>query len=758
VKGPNGGGVLSTLFLYEIKMLLRDTRTILITVVAPLVVFPIYILVLNLVEEREEEALQEATYTYAVIGSRASWAEELVDAAVRLEASRDDSTRAPVRFERKLVVDPEAALEAGDLHLVVEGLSVEEWDSIRAEEDDGAVAEESGGEGMGSSGSGKTGEEYAAAEEEDMERPMVPALRILFRAESDFSSEARERLTNNLLDVRRARRDTAYRAAGFPVTVENVASFSSESVATPAKEAGGFLGIALTPFLVLLMLSGGSIVAVDAISGEKERGTLETLLTSAADRRDIVRAKLLAVIVVGLAVSVINVANLLAYLVLGLIDLPASLAVQVNVFQLLLLLGLFVPVAVLIGSALLLLSGAAKSFKEYQIYFYPVFVAFTVPSFAAALPGVELRSAIAVVPLAGIAVAVREILQGKVDLPFIALAIISTGGLGLWLAHLTQENLSNEKLISGSDLDEADLKGGAALFPRHVIRWFLALWVVFFVVSLWFGERLGIQGQILVNLVGIFFGGSLVMIGRYRLDPIRAFSLRMPHPAAWLAVLMGAPAALIVGVGLAELVNTYIFPVPQELLESFGQSLVEPEMALWQIILFLAVMPGIFEELAFRGILLHGLRDRIRRPWLLALAVGAVFGLFHVSLFRIVPTGFLGFVLTWVVLLGGSIYPAMLWHGLNNAIAIVPDRLGWVSEDFSPEGWWVVPAGVVLLLSLWILKKTGPRGGKGSVRAEGGLAGPRPGGPRSPGARPVDSSPSVVQSVETPSSGSGEDT
>ncbi len=186
----------------------------------------------------------------------------------------------------------------------------------------------------------------------------------------------------------------------------------------------------------------------------------------------------------------------------------------------------------------------------------------------------------------------------------------------------------------------------------------------------------------------------------------------MPHPASWVAVLLGAPAALVLGVGLAQLVNTYVFPVPQELLESFGQALAGPDLPVWQMALFLAVMPGIFEELAFRGVLLHGLRKRIRRPWLLALAVGLIFGAFHVSLFRIAPTAFLGFILTLVVLFSGSIYPAMAWHALNNAVAILPERLGWFPEDFSPEGWWAVPAGLVLLVALWILKRTGPGRGK----------------------------------------------
>ncbi|MGD8361529.1 MAG: ABC transporter permease subunit [Gemmatimonadota bacterium] len=708
--------VLGTLFRYEMRMLLRDTRTILIAIVAPLIMFPAYILVVNYVDSREQQALEEETYRYAVSGSRAGWAEGVVKAAIALDESDPDTSRAPVSFEFRNPPDPMGALEAGDIHVVVEGFSAPEWDSIRAEERE---AEEEAREEEASGGEAAEAD-TAHAEEE----PSLPAVRILYRGNSDFSEAARTRLRERILEVRATQRDSVLLSSGFPVAMSEVAPVEAESVASAAKASGLFLGLALTPFLVVLMLSGGSIVAVDAICGEKERGTLETLLTTAASRTDIVRAKLLAVIVVGLAVAVINVANLLVYIVLGVLDLPPDFVVEIDPLGLLLLLALLVPVAVLVAAALLLLSGASKSYREYQVFFFPVFVAFVVPSFAAGLPGIDLHSIIAVVPLAGVAVAVKEILVGEIDLPFQAFAFVSTAGLALWLTFKTHWTLSNEKLISGSDLDQADLTGGAALFPRHVLRWFLGLWVLFFLSSLWFGQDLGLRGQVVLNLLVIFFGGSLVMVRRYRLDPVEAYGLRKAHPAAWIAVLLGAPSALLVAFGITELVNTFVFPVPEQLLENFGQELLGPELPLWQLVLFLSVMPGIFEELFFRGILLHGLRRVIRRKWLLALTVGLIFGIFHVSLFRIVPTAWLGFILTWVVLFGGSIYPAMLWHALNNAIATVPATLGWLPEDFEPEAWWALPACLVLAFALWILWRTGPwNGTKGMGERSRGEAG-----------------------------------
>ena len=689
-----GRGVLATLFLYEIKRLLRDTRVMLIAVVAPLVLFPLLIFVTRAVERSEERRLEETVYEYALAGDEAEWGREIVAMALALEANDPDTSRTPVRFEERRVTDADSLLKAADIHLVVEALSPEAYERIRAEE---AAADTTDTEEEEVSSEIEGGPDTLAEPE-----LQLPTLRLRFRAQSDFSRNASDRLRDRIIEVRSELRDSVYRSRGFPVEPEQVASVETENTASAEKEGGAILGLALTPFLLLLMLTGGSVMAVDAISGEKERGTLETLLTTAAARADIVTAKQLAIIAVGLAVAVINILNLLVYVVLGILELPENFAVALSALDLVLLLILFLPLTVLISSALLLLSGYAKSYKEYQVYFFPLFLMFLVPSFAGMLPGMDLRSVIALVPIAGIGVAVREIMVGEYDWLFLMLAFASTGGMAWWAARLTERTLSTERLISSSDLDEADLAGGPALFPRHVLRWFGVMWVILLLVSLWFGEDLGVRGQVVVNLVFIFLGGSLLMIRRYGLDPRAAFALRPVHPAVWLAVVIGAPAGYIVGIGLAELVNTYLFPVPQSVLEAFGETLLGDEMPLWQLMLFLAVMPGILEELAFRGVLLHGLRKTLG-PVGICLVVGGIFGLFHVSLFRLLPTAYLGATFAAVVLLTGSIFPVMLWHFANNAIAVVPAHMGWIAEDPSIP-WWGYALGLVgLLVALWII-------------------------------------------------------
>lgn len=702
---PRQKGVLGTLFLYEIKMLLRDRRMILISVVVPLVLVPAVILIMNWVSEREQERLESTTVEYAVTGSRADFARTTVSRALALREESGDSVEALTVFEERTVENPDSLLTAEELHLVVEGLSPDQWDSIRAEEAEGDTVATGQEDGSAPAPGPAPDLELEDPEEErapavDPDSVRVPVIRLHYRDDSQISSRGRSRMRDALRDLRASRRETRFREAGFPLALDSVAPVVEENIATAQEEAGALVGRFLTIVLVMLMLGGGSIVAADAISGEKERGTLETLLTTAARRWEIVGSKQLAIIAVGLTIALINVVNLLVWVGVGIIDLPeAFAALTVTPLAMGLVLVLFVPLAVLIAAVLLLMSGYAKTYKEFQIYFFPVYLLSLVPAAAPFLPGIELASVVSVVPIANVSVAAWEVLQGEYAWPFLALTLLSTGGVAAWASRLTVRTLSTERLVTAAELDRAELEGGPALFPRRVLQWFGVMWALLLIVSVWYGPETGIRTQIAVNILGIFFVGTLLMIRRYRLDPKKALALRSVHPSVWLAVLVGAPSAHVLAFEVFRLADL-VFPVPERMLESFGQFLLPETLGLWQILLFLCVIPGIFEELAFRGVLLHGLRKRFH-PVVLCLVVGGIFGLFHVSLFRLIPTGYLGVVLAAVTVLTGSIFPAMLWHALNNAAGLVPAYFQMELEAFPP---WATPAALAgMAVAFWLL-------------------------------------------------------
>ena len=644
--------VVRTLVGHEILMLLRDRRTLLLSVVLPLLLMPLMMFGSQIMEKQRQQRLQTAEYSFIVTGPAADEVRPVIDrtlARLRQERNRDGSA---LRVAQSVSADPLGALKREEVDFLVE-----------------------------------------ASKPAD-----VPVITIVRRGASERSSRAVTRWRDALRETRRESRAALLATAGLPVPVADVAILKDVSVASEGQVAGLTLGRLLTMMLLMFLLTGGSGVATDSLAGEKERGTLETLLTTAAGRTEIVTAKLLAVIIVALTTTVIQVGNLLVYVGFKIIPAGAGFSAAIHPAATALVLVLFLPLAALAASGLLLVSGHARSYKEAQFLFLPVFLGGMVPSLAAFLPGLTLRSAIAAVPIANVSVAVKEILTGRFDWPMLAVVFVVNTAAAAWLVRLTVRALSTERLIAPTATDNVAMLGGAPLFSRHLFRWFAVLWAVLIVTSSYLGEA-HVRVQVSFNLLALFAGTVALVLWRYRLPPREALALRPVKPAVWLAVLIGAPAGLLTGIGVFRLA-AFVFPVPPQMLEAFSKALLPDDFPLWQAVVFVAVLPGIVEELLFRGVFLHALVRRFH-PVGAALAVGLMFGLMHVSLFRLLPTAYLGVLLASVTLVTGSVFPAMLWHFLNNLLGVSSSALDipWGAFGLDVYG----AAAVALALCAWIL-------------------------------------------------------
>lgn len=676
-------------FALEIRSLLRDPRTVLVSIVLPVLLIPAILLAGEWVENRRAERELARVYRFAVVGTDSAFVLDLM-AAVREDApgsggpagatdpagARDaagdrDSAAAEdppengLRFRRVPVTDPRAALESDSVDFYVEGLTREEW---LAELPDTVVP------GIGPEDGG------------------ARVLRIHYLAPRTASRGGAAALHEHLLEARKSRRDSIVMEAGFPVSPALVAAVDTLNVASDEEVQGARLGRILTMILVGLMLLGGSAVATDTLAGEKERGTLETLLTSAASRGDIIWGKLLSIMAVALTIATIQVVNLWVFLGLGLLDVGGGFAAAVTPGVALGLLVLYLPVVALTAGLLLLTSAHARSYKEAQLYLSPVLLGVLLPTLAPFLPDLSLRSAIVVVPLANLSLAVRDLLIGEIHLPLFAVAWLVTAAAAAWVAARSVQALHDESVVTGGTT-RAEFLGGPELFQNRVLRWFLVFWAVKILLD--FNLPLeDIRAAAFFSVGVVFLAFPLLVIRHFRLDPVEALALRMPRPGVWLGVLLGAPAALVAVNGLFRLMD-FVLPMPSELVENFGQALLPEDVPAWQLILLLSILPGIAEEITFRGVLLHGLRKRFG-PVALALVVGLIFGIFHFQIFRIPVTAALGVILAAVTLLTGSIFPAMAWHAMNNGLAIF---LGTRGIELEFEGWWW-GLGAVLVLGL----------------------------------------------------------
>lgn len=686
--------IVRIILFHELRMLLRYRRTVFLAVVLPLVTMPLILFTARFIGERRKESLESLTYKYAVTGSEADRVRGLIARGrERLGASRasqdNDDALAHFKFEEVRVADPKTALVAKELHFYLDASSGKEADAMSPE----ALK----GEEDKLSEPGAAGRRAPLAEPDRL--PGVPAIRIFFLADRPESALARANIRDLLLRERRHERNALLQHRGFPADPAKVVTIQESDVASAAQVTSSYLGRFLTVVLLMLTLSGGSIVAIDSIAGEKERGSLETLLTTAATRAEIVAAKQILILAVALFITFIQVANILIYVSLKIVELPKDWVIEVPPATILTVLFLFIPLAAFIAAVLLMVSAYSKSYKEAQLYFFPLTIVSWVPALAAVLPGISLRSAIALVPIANVSVAVREIMVGKFDWPMILTVFVVMVAAAALATRASARMLTQERLITASEADFTDFAGGAALFPRHVLRWYAIMGAILFSSALNLPQASTVKGQIVFNELILFLGASLLMIRRYGLKPRVALALRPVRPAVWPAVVMAIPSGTLVGIGVFKLAG-FVFPVPQRLLEQFSRALLPPGVPLWQLVLFLAILPGICEEIAFRGLLLYGLHRRFR-PVALALVVGLIFGLFHVTLFRIIPTAFLGVTLTVMALLTGSIFPGMVAHAGNNVLALYLSTRGIAVDKL---GWWAYAIGAgVFALSFFIM-------------------------------------------------------
>ncbi len=684
------------LLSHELLMLVRDRRTVILSLVLPVIIMPLMLFGTRYVHQRRAKTLEETTYKYAVTGSYADNAREFVKRARGIivrspETARkeDEAALAKFKFEEIRVENPEARLQSKEIQFYLEALAGGEADALARKSEQEKKPEATDGDGR----------QRASRREEPRRLAGVPLILIHFQGDRDASQAGQRRMQQLLVVARNSSRDELLREHGFPAQPKQVVAVESTSLATAGQVTGSFVGRILTFLLIMLMLSGGSVAAMDSIAGEKERGSLETLLTTAARRSEIVAAKQLAILVVAFTITLIQVANVLLYLNLRVIELPKDFIIEAPPATIFALLLLFTPVAILVASILLMVSAYAKTYKEAQSYFFPIYLVCSFAALASVLPGVSLRSAIVIVPLANVSVAVRELMVGKYDWPMIFVTFAVMAAASAWMALGSTRMLSMERLITASEADAADLAGGPALFPKHVLRWYALMWAIIFAVAANVPQLAGFRRQLLFNELVIFLGGTVLMIWKYRLNVREALALRPVKPVVWMATILAVPSGHLVALGVFRLANLFL-PVPEQMLEQFSRNLVPRDMPTWELFLWISVLPGICEEIGFRGTLLYGLRRRFH-PAMLSVVVGIIFGLFHVALFRIIPTGFMGVILTATAILTGSIFPGMLAHAGNNAFGL------WAGLHEFPlarlDSWLYFAALLVFALSMFII-------------------------------------------------------
>jgi sodium transport system permease protein len=225
------------------------------------------------------------------------------------------------------------------------------------------------------------------------------------------------------------------------ITERILTPFSVEKVNTapPQRMSGSIIGAILGYMIVISMIMGGIYPGTDLTAGEKERRTMEMLLSSPATREEIVLGKILAVITSTILSSALAFISLgLSFALVKRAGAPDILsAILIDKTTLLLIGVVTIPMAIMISSLIIAIATLAKSYKEAQSYLMPLILIALFPAMVSFLPGIKLSAGLALIPIVNFSQLIKELILGDWTWIGFTLTLISTfvyAGLAFWIA------------------------------------------------------------------------------------------------------------------------------------------------------------------------------------------------------------------------------------------------------------------------------------------------------------------------------------
>jgi len=386
-----------TIYLKEMKEVLRDRKTLIFMVALPTLVVPVLMNIMIGFIVRAEKKAQTEILTFAIFG-----AEHLPDLANAFSEEKG--------FEKVDIPTQEAIASAIEENQIKFGLVIPQTAREQLERDEQVAVQ------------------FYYNNASATSKVKNRAGKVI----REFSEKYRsERLAGLGLDTEQERKHLLN-----PVTIEEHNTADMREVL--GERVGGLL-----PYLfIIFCFMGAMYPAIDLGAGEKERGTLETLLLAPIRRYQIVLGKFFVIFTTGITAALLSLTSLGVMLATKGQEITGELGeviASVSVVDLVLIAAMLIPTAAMFAAVLLSVSIYAKSFKEASAYCGPLNFLAIVPAFIAMLPIVKLDWYWAMVPITNISLAIKELIKGTMNYEmFIAILGSSVVIAGAFLFFCTR--------------------------------------------------------------------------------------------------------------------------------------------------------------------------------------------------------------------------------------------------------------------------------------------------------------------------------
>jgi sodium transport system permease protein len=263
---------------------------------------------------------------------------------------------------------------------------------------------------------------------------------VYFKRTTDGGREERRRVVDlldayesRLYDRRMAELKIDPRTALHPVEINEF------NLASDKEVFAGAVGRILPYMFIMFSIMGVMHPATDLAAGEKERGTLETLLTTPATRLQILFAKFLVVVTSGFVSGIVTMGSMYIgtqFLGKGSSEINKAIASLLEPTTVVGVIALLLPLTVFFAAIALAISVYAKSFKEAQTLLAPMIMVAMLPILVSVLPGIELTAKTALIPILNVSLSIRAIIAGTAQpfhlvLVYGSLSVLALAGLFL---------------------------------------------------------------------------------------------------------------------------------------------------------------------------------------------------------------------------------------------------------------------------------------------------------------------------------------
>jgi len=613
-----------TLFKRELTDILRDKKTLFMMLVVPIIIYPLLIIGMTFLMSSVMNSQAEKTYLVA-------FDEEDELAAKIADIIENNPDKLSYKLEIVQKSDCKNALEAGDIDIYVSKAS------------DGRIA-------------------------------------LCYLSAKDRSNTALDALTDAFEIYREELQKERIDEAGLDADyLLNPIHYEGEDLSSTEESVGNMIGSIIPFFIVTMILLGALYPSIDVTAGEKERGTLETLLTLPITNFEMIMSKFLAVSCIACASAILNVFSMggaMAFLVSSSMSLAEDINLEIHyetfIPGILFTLVVMVFFALLVTAVCMCTCVFAKNFKEANNYVTPVMLIFMFGSYAAMIPDLELTAQTAAIPIVNVALLVEGLFQFQYNYGLFAIVLFSNVAYSLLAililgkiynseAVLFSEGLSSVRIFTRrSEMKEKQMPGYGDLILLLCIVLLLIFYVGTF-AQLKFGF-FGVAVQQLIILLC-----PLVYAWYIKADKKQLFSAQIIKPLQLAGSVMIGIAAFVGALILGALLMP-IFPESAKGLTQLDDMLVNQPVYL--LVLVVALMPAIGEELLFRGFVMGTLKKRCR-PVVAIVVTTLIFAAYHMSLIKMFTIGIVGLGLTLVTYKTGSIAASMCVHFMNNLLSVL---------------------------------------------------------------------------------------